>query len=351
VTGRERFRLALGHREPDRIPYTDAPWATTVERWRREGLPRDVGLGDYFGFEEQRFGPDVSLRLPEETIEETERYTVVRDANGAVKRLWTHDTSVPEYLDFAVKSAEDWRRLPRRSRTFSADRVRPGLVSALNAARENGRCTNFFAHIGFNQALYVVGMETLLMAMASEPQWAREMLDFTAEMAVAGAREMIRQGAVLDGAFVADDMGSSRGPIFSPAMYRELVQPGHARVCAFFAEHDLPVILHSCGNVMALVPDIIDAGFACLQPLEVKAGMDLLGLKERYGDRLALMGGLDARTLTDVDRMRDELARKIPVVMAGGGYILHSDHSIPDNVPLANFQEFLRYGLDLGTYA
>jgi len=49
--------------------------------------------------------------------------------------------------------------------------------------------------------------------------------------------------------------------------------------------------------------------------------------------------------------MRAELSAKIPVVMAGGGYILHSDHSIPDNVSLANFEEFIRYGLELGTYA
>ena len=342
--------MALAHREPDRIPYTDAPWETTVARWRHEGMPADVAVKDYFGFEEQRFGTDVSLRLPVATLEETDRYTVIRDANGAVKRTWRHATSVPEYVDFAIKTPQDWQSLPERSRTFSPDRVHPGLLAGLNAARENGRFTNFFAHIGFNQALYVVGMETLLVAMATEPAWAFEMFDFTAEMAVAGARELIRQGAVLDGAFVADDMGCSRGPVFSPTMYRELVQPCHAKVCAFFAEHDLPVTLHSCGNVMSLVPDIIDAGFACLQPLEVKAGMDLLKLKHDHGGRLALMGGLDARTLTDVDRMRDELARKIPAAMAGGGYIMHSDHSIPDDVPLANFQEFIRYGLELGTY-
>jgi len=351
MTGRERFRLALSHREPDRIPYTDAPWATTIERWYGEGLPRDVNPRDFFGFEEQRIGSDVSLRLPEETVEETERYTVVRDINGALKRLWTHDTSVPEYLDFVVRTRADWDALPARAREFDAERVHPGLVETVNRLRENGRATHYFAHVGFNQVIYMVGMETMLIAMATEPDWAREMLDFTAEMIVRGAAEMIRQGAVFDGAFVADDMGTSRGPIFSPAMYRDLVQPAHARVCACFAEHGLPVILHSCGNVMALVPDIVDAGFACLQPLEVKAGMDLLGLKARWGDRLALMGGLDARTLVDLDRMRAELAAKIPVAMEGGGYILHSDHSIPDDVPLAHFQEFIRYGLELGTYA
>ena len=350
MTGRERFRLALAHQEPDRIPYTDAPWETAIARWQGEGMLPEVAVRDYFGFEEQRFGSDVSLRLPEKTLEETDQYTIVQDANGAVKKTWKQATSVPEYQDFVVKTRQDWERLGSRSREFSPDRVGPHLVDNLMAARENGRFTNFFAHIGFNQAIYMVRMETMLMALIDDPAWAFEILDFTAEMAIQGAREMIRRGAVFDGAFVADDMGSRKGPMFSPRIYEELVQPCHAKVCGFFAEHDLPVILHSCGNIMELVPGIIDAGFACLQPLEVKAGMDLVELKRRYGERLALMGGLDARTLVDVARMREELERKIPAAMEGGGYILHSDHSIPDNVPLANFREFIRYGLELGTY-
>ena len=350
MTGRERFRLALSHREPDRIPFSDAPWETTLARWRGEGMPPEVVVKDFFGFEEQRFGPDVSLRLPEKTLAETDQYTIVQDANGAVKRTWKHATSVPEYQDFAVKSRQDWQRLGARSREFSPDRVGPHLVDSLMAARENGRFTNFFAHIGFNQAIYMMPMETMLMALVDDPAWAAEILDFTADMAIQGAREMIRRGAVFDGAFVADDMGCRKGPMFSPRIYEELVQPCHARVCEFFAGQGLPVILHSCGNIIELVPSIIDAGFACLQPLEVKAGMDLVELKRRYGERLALMGGLDARSLVDVERMREELSRKIPVAMEGGGYILHSDHSIPDNVPLANFQQFIDCGLELGTY-
>jgi len=113
VTGRERFRLALSHQQPYRIPHADGPWATAVERWCDEGLPRNISPRDYFGFEEQRVGSDVSLRLPEETVEETPRYTIVRDRNGALKRLWRHDTSVPEYLDFVVLAAPTGTRCPR----------------------------------------------------------------------------------------------------------------------------------------------------------------------------------------------------------------------------------------------
>ena len=80
-------------------------------------------------------------------------------------------------------------------------------------------------------------------------------------------------------------------------MYRELLFPAHQMAFQFFRSRGLPVILHSCGRTSGLVPQLIEAGLSCLQPLEVKAGMDLIQLKKDYGDRLAFMGGIDVRKM------------------------------------------------------
>ena len=79
-----------------------------------------------------------------------------------------------------------------------------------------------------------------------------------------------------------------------------------------------------------LLPDMVGAGIDCLQVMEVKAGMDPLRIKRDFGDRLSLFGGMDARNLVanDRDAIRKELEEKIPPLMDGFGYILHSDHSI-----------------------
>ena len=69
------------------------------------------------------------------------------------------------------------------------------------------------------------------------------------------------------------------GPFFSPAAYRALEFPAQKRMCDFFHARGLPVILHTDGNVWKLIPMLIEAGFDCLQPCEVKAGMDLVALK------------------------------------------------------------------------
>jgi uroporphyrinogen decarboxylase len=86
--------------------------------------------------------------------------------------------------------------------------------------------------------------------------------------------------------------------------------------------------------------------------MEVKAGMDLLRIYEHFGDKIALMGGLDVRPVAsnDLDGIRRELEAKIPFVKRNNGFILHSDHSIPESTEYETYQYFLELGRELGTY-
>ena len=80
--------------------------------------------------------------------------------------------------------------------------------------------------------------------------------------------------------------------------------------------------------------DLIEAGWDCLQPLEVKAQMDVIQLKREYGDRLVLMGGIDVWVMADgtEEELEEEIRNKLEIAKENGGYIYHSDHSMPDNV-------------------
>jgi len=136
-------------------------------------------------------------------------------------------------------------------------------------------------------------------------------------------------------------MGYRNGPFFSPRIYRNLIKPSDRRLFDFFHSHAMPVLLHSCGNVKMLLPDLIDAGLDCIQPLEVKAGMDVIELKQEFGKDLAFMGGIDVRTMADPDPsvIEREIASKITAAKVDGGYIYHSDHSIPNDV---SFDQYCR---------
>jgi uroporphyrinogen decarboxylase len=114
----------------------------------------------------------------------------------------------------------------------------------------------------------------------------------------------------------------------------------------------VPVILHSCGNVTEHIPALIEVGFAGLQPLEVKAGVDMLDLKDQFGDRFTFMGGIDARAMSHPDPsvIETEIASKIPVMKQGGGYIYHCDHSIPSDVSFAQYQRVMELVAEYGRY-
>ena len=108
--------------------------------------------------------------------------------------------------------------------------------------------------------------------------------------------------------------------------------------------------LHSCGDVMSLMDDILVTGVDALNPLEVKAGMDSLLLKQKYGDRLVLQGGINAVLWDQKDAIIAEIERLVPALKQGGGYIFSSDHSIPNSVSAENFRAILDTVKRVGRY-
>ena len=352
MTSRERIDAALHFKEADRVAIQDGPWGTTIDRWHQEGLPAGVGPHEYFGYEMMGVGANMSMRLPTETIEETDEYIIQRNAQGGIEKNWKQATSTPEKIDFLIKTRADWEEHKPRL-AWSSDRVDLQAVRETErAARQQGKWFHFSGAFGYDHTQGIVGSERLLMAMAEEPEWVEDMFMTQARLLVQAAEEMIEGGIELDGAFVYDDMGYRNASLFSPAMFMRYEFPGHKLVYDFFHSHGLKVILHSCGRVKGLIPGLLQAGLDCLQPVEVKAGMDLIGLKDQHGTRLAFMGGIDVRAMAHPDPaiIAEEIASKIPYAMKGGGYIYHSDHSVPDNVSFQQYCRVIELVRKYGTY-
>ena len=133
-------------------------------------------------------------------------------------------------------------------------------------------------------------------------------------------------------------------------MYRQMVKPFHARAAKWAHDKGIYARLHSCGDIMTLVPDIIDAGLDALNPLEVKAGVDSLKLKKKFGDKIVLHGGINAVHWKDADRIIAEINEKVPVLKENGGYIFSSDHSIPNDVSLENMKLIVEAAKKAGAY-
>jgi uroporphyrinogen decarboxylase len=341
ITPRERVRKALAHQEADRIPIHDSPWAATVTRWRREGLPDGIAPEEYFGYEIRLFGADLTPQYPVRVLERSEEYIVESTPYGGVRKNHRDYSTTPELIDYGIKTREDWEAAKRRLQPSYTRVDWVTLKQNYERARSEDLYLTYSAVTGYDLCQAYIRSDVLLPLLITDPDWIRDIAETQADMVIEMARILMQEGYRFDAAFLFNDMGYRSGPFFSPRTYRQVFKPADKRMFDFFHSHDMKVILHSCGNVKMLIPDLLEIGLDCLQPLEVKAGMDLVELKREYGRDLAFMGGIDVRAMNDPDPavLEREIATKVTAAKVGGGYIYHSDHSVPNNV---SFQQYCR---------
>ncbi|MCX7803761.1 MAG: hypothetical protein N3A38_01095 [Planctomycetota bacterium] len=353
LTSRERFALMYRHKEADRVPIIDSPWGPTVERWRREGLPEGAGVGEFLGFDlTAGIGVDNSPRYEERVIEETEEYRITVSKWGATMKNWKHKASVPEFIDFTIKDRKSWEETKKRM-TFSGDRVNwERLQKNYRSWRERGAWIAAHGWFGYDVfASWHVGTERMLQAMIEDPEWCMDMFGTALDLDLKLLDMVWDKGYQFDCLEFPDDLGYRNGLLFSPNTYREVLKPFHKKACDWAHAKGAVVMLHSCGNITKLIPDLIDAGFDGLNPLEVKAGMDLLAIKKEYGDRLVLQGGIDARKMKDGAAIEEEIRTKLPEAKKGGGYIFHSDHSLSSDISLGDMCRVVALARWYGSYS
>jgi uroporphyrinogen decarboxylase len=344
LTSRERVDLALRREPADRVPRAESFWPETIPLWRSQGLSPDTDLAARFGYDIVGAGWVDHQARPGfvEVVEETPQWVTRRDGNGAILRYWKNKSGTPEHVRFTVDSTDKWQALKKDLLAVpTARRVdTEGTLRAMHAAREASRWFCWASVECFEVAKDVVGHEILCCAMAEDPEWARDIYETETDVALRTLDHLEQSGVEYHGAWIYGDIAYNHGPFCSPRMYRELVMPAHARLVNWFKARGLPVIYHTDGDFRPLIPPMLEIGIDCFQPLEAKAGVDVRELKPRYGDRVALMGNIDIMTLitNDLEAVEAEVAAKIPIAKEGGGYIYHSDHSIPPGVTWQTYQ-------------
>lgn len=348
----ERFSRMYAHQEADRVPIIDSPWQGTLARWRREGMPAGVDWRDYFGVDKaEGIGVDISPRFEQRVIEETKDYIISTSSWGVTLKSFKEADSTPEFIDFTVVNPDEWAKAKRRM-TVNRDRVdwkRLGKDYPLWKA--DGRWIEAGFWFGFDVThSWMVGTQTLLIAMLEEPEWVKDMFNHYLDMCIAHFDMIWDAGYTFDCISWPDDLGYKNTPFFSTKLYRELVKPAHKRAADWAHAKGIKAHLHSCGYIMPHLPDIVDAGIDALNPIERKAGMDALRLKAEYGGKLVLHGGVNAVLWDDKDAIVAEIESMLPSLKENGGYIFSSDHSIPNSVSLDNFRTIVRKVIDLGRY-
>ena len=353
-TPREVIDSLLRGKPAGRVGFMDNPWWHTLKEWVGQGYPTDekgepVGPVGYFGFDMDGAGGWFSMNArldADEVIEQTSEWKIVRNGSGAALKWWKDKDGTPEHIDFLMTSREVWEKdykpyvvgsARQRITNVCVDNTKKCLASR----RKENRWSHFgnlFVWEGMRQSL---GDICLYESLLVDPDWIRDYCRTYTDLYKECYTILLEEAGKPDGVWLYEDMGYKDRLFCSPETYAELIFPYFAEMCEFFHGYDLPVILHTCGFTEPLIHMAIDTGFDALNPMEVKAGNNPLRIAEKYGDRIALIGGLDALVLESGDRdlIRTETENLVNGMKdRGARYVFGSDHSLSTNVKLADFE-------------
>ena len=203
----------------------------------------------------------------------------------------------------------------------------------------------------FTCAWWLMGLEGMSMALVDEPGLVPRVLEKVGKFQFRVFENMLRFDSV-GAVWHADDIAFSTQLLVSPLILREHVFPWYKEMNRIAHDKGRLAVYHSDGAVQAVVEDIIGCGFDGLNPIEPKA-MDINEMKRKYGARISLLGNIDLiYTLTrgTPEEVRAEVRRRIHDLAPGGGYAVASANSLPEYVPLANFNAMREATFEYGKY-
>ena len=350
MSGKELAASLLKKQIPDRMGLLESYWYETLKKvWVDQGYPKGANPHLYFDHDiVPCVGYDTSLFFGREIeiIEEADEWRITRDQRSAILKKWKNKSGTPEHIGFEVKTPEIWKKY--RDSLLCVNLNRFGKVEDITKNISEARKANKFI-LYTNLFIFeimrgTIGDADFLPALLEEPQWIRDFCQVHLDNFKMNYEAFFREVGLPDGMFVYEDFGFRNGLFCSPATLKELIMPYEKALISFFKDYNLPVILHSCGDIRKAIPLIIDAGFDCLQPMEAKAGMDVVELAKTYGNKLCYMGNIDVVTLNTNDpvKIKEEIVRKMSAMREMKiPYFFHSDHSIPPTVDLKTYQYML----------
>ncbi len=383
MNSRERVLTALDHQEPDRVPFDlGSVQVTGVHVIAYRNLRQALGLPPV---KPQICDTIQQLALPDKDVIarlgvdlrglyplNSHNWKVVEEDIGAYWAYhdeWgiTHHRPKPDGLYYSIV------KVPIDKPDFTPADIRqhawpnmadPQRIAGLREQAEAYRAAGYavvlkdpFAGI-FEMSQRIVGMENILMMMATDPASAGALFDKLLELKLAFWEMALPQLAdVVDIISYADDYGTQNSQLISPRMFRKQIKPRLLTLfdCLKRLAPQAKRFFHSDGNIRPLLPDFIELGVDILNPVQFTAkGMELTALKREFGrDFVFWGGGVDTQnTLPNgtPQRVKEEVRRNIEILASGGGYVFNTVHNIQADVPPENIIAMWEALQEFGVY-
>jgi hypothetical protein len=364
-----RLNTALRHQEPDRVPISDFFWGSFTKRWQQDlGLPPDANPYYHYDLDWIVTVPNMDPWIrPFETLQESAHEVVVKTGFGAIlhkhfsfpmpeMRAWETDT-----LDKLERVSFDDPADPRRFFEGGDNQI-AGVGDGFQRNSPPWFATVKSLHPDFpvygsiieaSECLTrLIGQANAMLWMGEEPQRLGAVINRLGAFYLEMARAEIAAGqGWLDGFVIWGDVAYKKCTFMSPAYWRQYFKPWVRQIADLAHAHGLPVIYHGCGNVKAIFQDYLDMKIDAYNPLEAKAGMDVVDLRRQFGHGIGFCGNSDIQVWETGDRpaIRREVLRKLNAAR-GGGYIFQSDHSVTSAVSGLTYDYIVNLVRQYGQY-
>jgi len=328
-------------------------------------------LADYFGFDFDFMSIDASPRMEQKLLAEDDEFVTYQDRFGYIVRKRKEKSRTLDFMDHVTKDRMAWERIRERFVLDPQDKARIDDASYFmhmaeyptwdearqkyDVIRQRERYLLFQSYGCYEATWRHRGFTELLTDMAIDPDFVIEMATTYTNLLLATLRHCLEEGMKPDGFFMIEDLAYTRGMLFSPRSWRRVFRPLVHKLGQFLHDNGIAFWMHCCGNAEVIFEDLVECGLEVIQPLEAKSGLDVRELRPKYGDRLTFWGNINVITMSNGtdQEIEEEIRTKIaPFKKDGGGYIYHSDHSVPSEVSLERFKLVLdlvrRYGSYLG---
>jgi len=351
---------------PDRVPVGDNFWTGYLLREREaHGACFDPYL--FHDLDYVIVTPNMDPKIqPFEVIEDDGVNIKLRTGFGAIIRR-SGTAPMPHFDAFSVNEPEEMASYaledPRDPRRFTqagddqlngvGDAIGRNIPAWTERLKKYENDTVLFGSVceAYEYVWRCIGTVNSLTWPLEEPELFGDFVSRIGDFLCEFARAQIEYGqGKLKGMYIWGDV-AVKGMLFGARRWRELFKPHVKSLIELFHRHRLMVIYHGCGNAREIFDDLVELGLDAYNPVEAKAGLDVVELKKRYAGRLAFVGNVDVRVLErgNPDEIRQMVRHKLQAAR-GGGWVFQSDHSVPADVRPESYELALSTLRELGDY-
>ncbi len=283
----------------------------------------------------------------ERVLEDNDEFIIKEDELGRRTKLVKGYSTIPLPLDYPVKDMDSWLTV-KPLLQYRNERINWDQVDEAKKLQKKGHLVVAYIPGGFDLPRQLMGEENACLSYFLEPELMQDMMNTLTDTSLR-VLEQVSEKLVIDQLSVHEDLAGKTGPLIGPNEIEAYVKPYFRKIWDLLSSRGTRLFdMDTDGNVNPILESLTDCGINSMHPFEPAAGMDIVEVRKKFGNRLVMRGGIDKHVLRqDKKAIRDELEYKMQPLMQQGGCVFGLDHRIPNGTPIENYRYYVETGREI----